>query len=143
MSENKKPDWDKITEGKIRHGFAIEAFKKGNALDGELMKEIDCWVRYVVDGKVEQVSDKKTKVTKVKESNVSFTKMVDDFQMRAEEINEDAKQIDKMVREKAQALSSEDRDRVIKSLEDGHITKSNLDSCLKRIHDLASADAEL
>tara|TARA_R100000742_G_C4272902_1_gene92271 strand:+ start:1144 stop:1575 length:432 start_codon:yes stop_codon:yes gene_type:complete len=143
MSENKQPDWDKITEGKIRHGFAIEAFKKGNALDGELMKEIDCWVRYVVDGKVEQVSDKKTKVTKVKESNVSFTKMVDDFQMRAEEINEDAKQIDKMVREKAQALSSEDRDRVIKSLEDGHITKSNLDSCLKRIHDLASADAEL
>ena len=143
MSENKQPDWDKITEGKIRHGFTIEAFKKGNVLDGELMKEIDCWVRYVVDGKVEQVSDKKTKVTKVKESNVSFTKMVDDFQMRAEEINEDAKQIDKMVREKAQALSSEDRDRVIKSLEDGHITKSNLDSCLKRIHDLASADAEL
>lgn len=143
MSENKKPDWDKITEGKIRHGFAIEAFRKGNVLDGELVKEIDCWVRYVVDGRIEQVSDNDTKKTKAKESNVSFTNMVDDLQGRAEKINKDAEYINKMVREKAQALSSEDRDRVIKSLEDGHITKSNLDSCLKRIHDLASANAEL
>ncbi len=29
MSETKQPDWDKITEGKIRSGFAVAAFTKG------------------------------------------------------------------------------------------------------------------
>ena len=50
MSDNKQPNWDKITEGKIRHGFAVEAFSKDRKLDGDLMKEIDRWVYFVVHG---------------------------------------------------------------------------------------------
>ena len=47
---DKQPDWDKITEGKIRHGFAVEAFSKGKSLDSATMKEIDRWVYFVVHG---------------------------------------------------------------------------------------------
>ena len=42
MSDNNKtPDWDKITEGKIRHGIAVEAFAKGMDLDAQNMKLIE------------------------------------------------------------------------------------------------------
>ena len=51
MSETKQPDWDKITEGKIRHGFAVAAFTNGMNMTDELCTQIECWVRYVVDGK--------------------------------------------------------------------------------------------
>ena len=41
---NGNPNWDKIAEGKVRHGFAIEAFKKEMPLSRETMDEIDKWV---------------------------------------------------------------------------------------------------
>ena len=51
MSDNNKtPDWDKITEGKIRHGVAVEAFSKGMQLKAENMKEIEKWVHFIIHG---------------------------------------------------------------------------------------------
>ena len=47
---DQQPNWDKITEGKIRHGFAIEAFKKDMELSEDLMKDVDRWVYFVVHG---------------------------------------------------------------------------------------------
>ena len=47
-----KPDWDKIAEGKVRHGFAIEAFKQDAPLNEEIAANIDKWVSYVMTGEV-------------------------------------------------------------------------------------------
>lgn len=47
----KTPDWDAIAEGKVRHGFAIEAFKLGMPLNDETKKFINEWIRYVMEGR--------------------------------------------------------------------------------------------
>lgn len=44
------PDWDKIAEGKVRHGFALEAFKLGLALTQDTKNTIHEWVQYVMVG---------------------------------------------------------------------------------------------
>ena len=59
------------------------------------------------------------------------------------ENNTDAEHIAEIIKDKAQALTSGDRDKVLKSLADGHITKENLDVCLRRIEELSSNNAEL
>lgn len=45
-------DWDKIAEGKTRHGFALEAYKMGKTLDVTTATEINKWVAYVMSGKI-------------------------------------------------------------------------------------------
>ena len=47
---DQQPDWDKITEGKIRHGVAVEAFSKGMKLDAETMREVERWVQFIIHG---------------------------------------------------------------------------------------------
>ena len=126
MSETKQPDWDKITAGKIRHGFAVAAFTNGMNMTDELCTQIECWVRYVVDGKSTSGNGSVT--------NSAFGKV---------EKNTDAEHIAEIIRNKAQALTNGDRDKVLKSLADGHITKENLDVCLRRIEELSSDNAEL
>ena len=132
MSKEKQPDWDKIAEGKIRHGFAVAAFTNGMEMTDDLCAQIECWVRYVVDGKSTNGSDNKV-------ANVSFSGIVNDLK---DDVT-DSEHIAEIIRDKAQALTNKDRDTVLKSLEEGHITKDNLDACLKRIEKLASDNAEL
>ena len=126
MSETKQPDWDKITEGKIRHGFAVAAFTNGMNMTDELCTQIECWVRYVVDGKSTSCNGSVT--------NSAFEKT---------EKNTDAEHIAEIIKDKAKALTNGDRDKVLKSLVDGHITKEILDVCLRRIEELSSDNAEL
>ena len=45
------PNWDKIAEGKVRHGFAIEAFKMGKELTDKTIAEVEDWVDYVMSGR--------------------------------------------------------------------------------------------
>lgn len=47
---SEKPDWDAIAAGKVRHGFAVEAFKMGKELNKQTMDEIGAWVDYVING---------------------------------------------------------------------------------------------
>ena len=123
MSETKQPDWDKITEGKIRHGFAVAAFTNGIDMTNQVCADIECWVRYVIDGKY------------VTNNGVESNDEV----MASNEIEEktDAEHIADIIRERASVLMGSDKDTVIKSLNDGHITKDNLDVCLRRIEELA------
>tara|TARA_R110000751_G_scaffold136338_2_gene239317 strand:- start:278 stop:667 length:390 start_codon:yes stop_codon:yes gene_type:complete len=123
MSETKQPDWDKITEGKIRHGFAVAAFTNGIDMTSSVTADIECWVRYVIDGKY--VTNNKV------ESNNEV--------VASNEVEEktDAEHIADIIRERASVLTDSDKDTVIKSLADGHITKENLDVCLRRIEELA------
>ena len=117
MSETKQPDWDKITEGKIRHGFAVAAFTNGIEMTEEVCTDIECWVRYVIDGKY-ATSNKVESNNEVEEKT-------------------DAEYIADIIKERTSILADSDRDTVIKSLNDGHITKENLDVCLRRIEELA------
>jgi len=117
MSETKQPDWDKITEGKIRHGFAVAAFTNGIDMTEKVCTDIECWVRYVVDGKY-VTNDKVESNNEVEEKT-------------------DAEYISEIIKERTSVLNDSDKDKVIKSLDDGHITKENLDVCLRRIEELS------
>ena len=74
---DKQPDWDKITEGKIRHGIAVEAFSNGMELNADNMKTMEKWVQFVIhgydgikeklDAHKETMSEKET-IDKVKET---------------------------------------------------------------------------
>ena len=123
MSETKQPDWDKITEGKIRHGFAVAAFTNGIDMTEEVCTNIECWVRYVIDGKY------------VTNNGVESNNEV----VASNEVEEktDAEYIAEIIGERVSVLTDSDKDKVIKSLDDGHITKENLDVCLRRIEELA------
>tara|TARA_R110002110_G_scaffold83533_1_gene216764 strand:+ start:706 stop:1095 length:390 start_codon:yes stop_codon:yes gene_type:complete len=123
MSETKQPDWDKITEGKIRHGFAVAAFTNGIDMTSSVTADIECWVRYVIDGKY------------VTNNGVESNNEV----VASNEVEEktDAEYIAEIIKERVSVLTDSDKDKVIKSLADGHITKENLDVCLRRIEELA------
>lgn len=49
----KKPTQDDSAEGKVRHGFALEAYRQGKQLNNETIDEIDEWVSYVMIGKAD------------------------------------------------------------------------------------------
>ena len=123
MSETKQPNWDKITEGKIRHGFAVAAFTNGIDMTSSVTADIECWVRYVIDGKY------------VTNNGVESNNEV----VASNEVEEktDAEYIAEIIKERVSVLTDSDKDKVIKSLDDGHITKDNLDVCLRRIEELA------
>ena len=112
MSNNdNQPDWDKITEGKIRHGFAVAAFTNGMKLTDELCHDIEAWIRYVVNG-----------VDAISSTDESGDDGIDD------DMN-----VSDIIHHKVKTLKAVDRDRVLKALEDGEIRKDNLDNCLLRI----------
>ena len=50
----KKPAQDDSAEGKVRHGFALEAYRQGKQLSTETIKEINEWVAFVMLGKDEE-----------------------------------------------------------------------------------------
>lgn len=47
--------WDKISEGKVKHAFALEAYKQGKELNTGIVNSIGLWVDYVMSGKLEEV----------------------------------------------------------------------------------------
>ena len=49
-SPKQKPTQDDSAEGKVRHGFALEAYRQGKQLNTETIKEINEWVRFVMLG---------------------------------------------------------------------------------------------
>jgi len=44
------PDWDNIARGKVRHAFALEAFKNGFELTESTVSLVEAWVSYVMSG---------------------------------------------------------------------------------------------
>ena len=49
-SPKQKLTQDDSAEGKVRHGFALEAYRQGKKLDNDTIDEIDEWVSYVMIG---------------------------------------------------------------------------------------------
>tara|TARA_R100000742_G_C4243662_1_gene62904 strand:+ start:367 stop:771 length:405 start_codon:yes stop_codon:yes gene_type:complete len=134
MSE-KQPDWDKITEGKIRHGIAVEAFSKGMELNADNMKNIEKWVQFVIhgyDGIKNIVDDSKKDDLPKGDESILFPEKKD--------IGET---FDVIIRKNAESLNATDKAKVIKALDDGKITADNLQVSLDRISQMIAGYGDL
>tara|TARA_R100001082_G_scaffold110701_1_gene91419 strand:+ start:3305 stop:3715 length:411 start_codon:yes stop_codon:yes gene_type:complete len=130
MSDQKQPDWDKITEGKIRHGVAVEAFSKGMELTPENMREIEKWVQFIIHGYdgIKDVLDKKKAMTdtELKEEVVKV--------FGGEEIKEtDEDYLRNTIEMAVKTLGQKDKNKVLYQLKQGNITLDNLQACLDKI----------
>ena len=148
MSNNKQPDWDKITEGKIRHGIAVEAFSKGMELNAENMKTIEKWVQFVIHGydSIESILNE-NKTDELPKAIVNESK-TDDLPKGDENVlfPEDkpiGDTFDVIIRKNAEALNPADKAKVIKALDDGKITADNLQVSLDRINQMIAGYGEL
>lgn len=130
---DQQPDWDKITEGKIRHGVAVEAFSKGMELNSENMKEIEKWVQFIIHG-YDGIKDILDQAKESKPINNKELKdaLVDTFD--GEVIKEtDEEYLKKTIELAVQPLGQKDKNKVLYQLKNGNITLDNLQACLDKI----------
>ena len=130
---DQQPDWDKITEGKIRHCVAVEAFSKGMELNSENMKEIEKWVQFIIHG-YDGIKDILDQAKESKPLNNKELKdaLVDTFD--GEVIKEtDEEYLEKTIELAVQPLGQKDKNKVLYQLKNGNITLDNLQACLDKI----------
>ena len=128
MSE-KKPDWDKITEGKIRHGIAVEAFSKGMELNADNMRTMERWVQFVIHG-YDGIKEKLDAHKETMSEQQTIDKVKDTFD--GEEVDTD-KYIKDVIEKAAVGLDRKNKNIVMARLRDGKINTENLQACLDRI----------
>ena len=130
---DQQPDWDKITEGKIRHGIAVEAFGKGMELNEENMRLMERWVQFIIHGYdgikdiLEQASERKSLSSEEVKKEI-----IDKFDGEVvKETDEDyvKNEINKAVK----TLGQKDKNKVLYQLKQGNITVDNLQVCLDKI----------
>ena len=130
---DQQPDWDKITEGKIRHGVAVEAFSKGMELNSENMKEIEKWVQFIIHGYdgIKDILDQAKESKPLNNKELKDT-LVDTFD--GEVIKEtDEEYLKKTIELAVQPLGQKDKNKVLYQLKNGNITLDNLQACLDKI----------
>ena len=128
MSEN-KPDWDKITEGKIRHGIAVEAFSKGMELNADNMRTMERWVQFVIHG-YDGIKEKLDAHKETMSEQQTIDKVKDTFD--GEEVDTD-KYITDAIEKASVGLDRKNKNIVMARLRDGKINTENLQACLDRI----------
>ena len=128
MSE-KKPDWDKITEGKIRHGIAVEAFSKGMELNADNMRTMERWVQFVIHG-YDGIKNKLDAHKETMSEQETIDKVKDTFD--GKEVDTD-KYITDAIEKAAVGLDRKNKNIVMARLRDGKINTENLQACLDRI----------
>ena len=130
------PDWDKITEGKIRHGIAVEACSKDMELNEQNMRLMEKWVQFIIHGYdgikdiLEQASEKKAL-----SSEEVIKEIIDKFDGEVvKETDEDyvKNEINKAVK----SLGQKDKNKVLYQLKQGNITVDNLQACLDKIGEM-------
>ena len=130
MSDQQQPDWDKITEGKIRHGIAVEAFGNGMELNPDNMKLMEKWVQFIIHGYdgIKDILDQNKAMTNEELKDA----VVDKFD--GEVIKETDEEYVKTEIEKAiSGLGQKDKNKVLYQLKNGNITIDNLQACLEKI----------
>jgi len=135
---DKQPDWDKITEGKIRHGIAVEAFSNGMELNADNMKTMEKWVQFVIhgyDGIKEILGEAETK-SEPMSSEETVKAVKENFD--GEEIDTD-KYITEQIEKASVGLDRKNKNIVMARLRDGKINTDNLGACLERIEELKKA----
>ena len=130
MSDQQQPDWDKITEGKIRHGIAVEAFGNGMELTPDNMKLMEKWVQFIIHG-YDGIKDILDQNKAMSDGELKDT-VVDKFD--GEVIKETDEEYVKTEIEKAiSGLGQKDKNKVLYQLKNGNITIDNLQACLEKI----------
>ena len=133
---DQQPDWDKITEGKIRHGIAVEAFGKGMELNEDNMRLMEQWVQFIIHGYdgikdvLEQASERKAMSSEEVKKEI-----IDKFDGEVvKETDEDyvKNEINKAVK----TLGQKDKNKVLYQLKQGNITVDNLQACLDKIGEM-------
>ena len=133
---DQQPDWDKITEGKIRHGIAVEAFGKGMELNKDNMRLMEQWVQFIIHGSdgikdiLEQASERKAMSSEEVKKEI-----IDKFDGEVvKETDEDyvKNEINKAVK----TLGQKDKNKVLYQLKQGNITVDNLQACLDKIGEM-------
>jgi len=137
MSE-KQPDWDKITEGKIRHGIAVEAFSNGMELNADNMKKIEQWVQFVIHGYdgIKKIVDERKKESKPLTKQETVDKVKEKFD--GEELDTD-KYIEEAIHKAVDGLKTQYKNKVLYQLRNGGITTDNLTASLARIEELKNS----
>jgi len=130
---DQQPDWDKITEGKIRHGIAVEAFGKGMELNKDNMRLMEQWVQFIIHG-YDGIKDilEQTSERKAMSSEEVKKEIIDKFDGEVvKETDEDyvKNEINKAVK----TLGQKDKNKVLYQLKQGNITVDNLQVCLEKI----------
>jgi len=133
---DQQPDWDKITEGKIRHGIAVEAFGKGMELNEENMRLMEKWVQFIIHGYdgikdiLEQASESKAL------SNGEMKKEIMD-KFDGEVVKEtDEDYVKNEINKAVKTLGQKDKNKVLYQLKQGNITVDNLQACLDKIGEM-------
>ena len=135
MSDNKKPDWGKITEGKIRHGVAVAFIEKGHELTPDNMKTMEKWVQFIIHG-YHGIKEALDKNNVVKEEKL-LKKIVDKFD--GEIIKQtDEEYIKEQIEKSVVGLKAQDKNKVLYQLKNGAITLDNLQACLDKIEVMQS-----
>ena len=133
---DQQPDWDKITEGKIRHGIAVEAFGKGMELNEDNMRLMEKWVQFIIHGYdgikdiLEQASERKAL------SNGELKKEIMD-KFDGEVVKEtDEDYVKNEINKAVKTLGKKDKNKVLYQLKQGNITVDNLQACLDKIGEM-------
>ncbi len=133
---DQQPDWDKITEGKIRHGIAVEAFSKDMELNEDNMRLMEKWVQFIIHGYdgikdiLEQASERKAL------SNEEMKKEIMD-KFDGEVVKEtDEDYVKNEINKAVKSLGQKDKNKVLYQLKQGNITVDNLQACLDKIGEM-------
>ena len=130
MDENKEVDWEKVNRGKVRYGFALELYKKGEMLSPSKIGKIEAFVEYVMNG-VDEESAPDRPVVKKTIMNKEECKEI----LKTEEEGT-AKFVKAMVHLDMGGLKEEDSEKVLEALNAGKITMDNLQVSLDKIHNI-------
>ena len=130
---DKQPDWDKITEGKIRHGVAVAFIEKGQELNSDNMKTMEKWVQFIIHGYhgIKDILDENKRL-----SDKELVKEVKD-KFNGEVVEEsDEEYVKKAIEKAVSTLGQKDKNKVLYQLKNGNITLDNLQACLDKIGDM-------
>ena len=127
---DQQPDWDKITEGKIRHGVAVAFIEKGHELNPDNMKTMEKWVQFIIHGYhgIKGMLDKKKAMTNG-ELKDAVVKKFDGEVIKETDEEYIKREIDRAVA----TLGQKDKNKVLYQLKNGNITLENLQACLDKI----------
>ena len=133
---DQQPDWDKITEGKIRHGIAVEAFSKDMELNEVNMRLMEQWVQFIIHGYdgikdiLEQASERKALSSEEVKKEI-----IDKFDGEVvKETDEDY--VKNEINKSVKSLGQKDKNKVLSQLKQGNITVDNLQACLDKIGEM-------
>ena len=133
MSDNNEQvDWDKVNRGKVRYGFALELYKKGEILKPSEIGKIEGFVQYVMDGPDYDTDDE----GKPDKSSPRLMPKEECKRVITEESEGSKAFVKAMVHIDAEGLQNNDLEKVLQALKTGKITIDNLQASLDKIQQM-------